>query len=234
MIIISYQTEFRSSNWVTLVYPESAQDHWLDRLRLQHIPFALSPLHDKDKYVVEIEQENDPDNLFCTVEGLKKPHYHLLLKFDTLKSLSQVKCILSEVLGEDGVIQPFVCHSCRQMVRYFAHLDDPEKYPYDFMQIQTYGLPLKDFLSFTPSESKQIFKNIMLWIRDSNCLEYTDLWDHALNFESDWCDVLSDHSCFILNIKADLASRRGKLEKSIENQKIIEEYRQMLEKNKEK
>lgn len=217
MINISYQEEFRSSNWVTLIYPDSAEKNWLERLRMQHIPFALSPLHDKDVYIDDIESVVDPDHFFKNDNGLKKAHYHLLIKFDTLKSLSQVKCILSECLGENGVVQPFVCHSCRQMVRYFAHLDDPQKYPYDFSQIQTYGLPLKDFLNYTPSEAKALFRNLMSWVNANQISEFDDVWNYAETYQSDWCDILSDHSVFVQNLHYRLASIRGKKKATLEN-----------------
>lgn len=213
---MSYQEEFRSSNWCTLVYPESANPHWIDRLRLTHIPFAVSPLHDKDVYVQELEQDYDPDHIY-EVEGMKKPHYHVVLKFDTLKSLSQVKCILSEALGEKGVVQPFVCHSVRQMVRYFAHLDDPQKYPYDFLQTQTYGLPLKDFLTFSPSEANAIFRNIMSWIRVSGVEEFEDVWNYALDHDSDWCDILTKGN-YSFNVTKFLDSRRHRKK---ENEEVL-------------
>lgn len=213
---MSYQEEFRSSNWCTLVYPESANSRWIDRLRLTHIPFAVSPLHDKDVYVQELEQDYDPDHIY-EFEGMKKPHYHVVLKFDSLKSLSQVKCILAEALGDAGVVQPFVCHSLRQMVRYFAHLDDPQKYPYDFLQTQTYGLPLKDFLTFSPSEANAIFRNIMSWIRVSGVDEFEDVWNYALDHDSDWCDILTK-SNYSFNVTQFLSSRRNRKK---ENKEVL-------------
>ena len=134
----------RSTNWCSLVYPESADPNWIQNLRNEHVPFAFSPLHTDDF-------EDD---------GItpKKPHYHLIIKFDSLKSLTQVKDMLIRVMGKDGAIQPFVCNSVRSYTRYFCHLDDPDKAPYSIEEIEVYGLPLKDFLAFTPSEAKQIFR----------------------------------------------------------------------------
>lgn len=40
--------EKRSNKWAFLLYQESAPDNYLDILEDMHIPFVLSPWHDKD------------------------------------------------------------------------------------------------------------------------------------------------------------------------------------------
>lgn len=40
--------EKRSNKWAFLFYKESAPDNYLDILEEIHIPFVLSPWHDKD------------------------------------------------------------------------------------------------------------------------------------------------------------------------------------------
>ena len=40
--------EKRSNKWAFLLYQESAPEHYLDVLENMHIPFVLSPWHDKD------------------------------------------------------------------------------------------------------------------------------------------------------------------------------------------
>lgn len=185
----------RSTNWCTLVYPESVDPNWVINLRNEHVPFAFSPLH-----LYDLEDD------YLT---LKKPHYHLIIKFDSLKSLTQVKDILIRVMGKDGAVQPFVCNSVRSYTRYFCHLDDPEKHQYNIEEIETYGLPLKDFLSFTPSEAKQIYIQIIQFLVDKNITEYSVLIKHCLLYNTEWLDVLSDHTCFVLNINSYLSSCRG-------------------------
>ena len=45
---VSSQDDQRSTTWTFLVYPDSAPNDWIDILKGLHVPFILSPLHDKD------------------------------------------------------------------------------------------------------------------------------------------------------------------------------------------
>ena len=96
----------RNTHYATLVYPESAPHDWIDILEEQHIQALISPLHDKD-----IDKEGNP----------KKPHYHIILIFESLKSPNQVKEI-NEQFGGVGVIP---LHSLGAYSRYLCHTDNP-------------------------------------------------------------------------------------------------------------
>ena len=41
-------TEQRSNKWAFLIYQESAPDDYIDVLEEIHVPYVLSPWHDKD------------------------------------------------------------------------------------------------------------------------------------------------------------------------------------------
>ena len=66
----------RNTYYATIVYPESAPSDWMNILEEQHIQALISPLHDKD-----IDKEGNP----------KKPHYHVVLIFESLKSPKQAQ-----------------------------------------------------------------------------------------------------------------------------------------------
>ena len=38
----------KNRNWTFLIYPESAPNDWFEILQNTGLPFAVSPLHDKD------------------------------------------------------------------------------------------------------------------------------------------------------------------------------------------
>lgn len=77
----------RSYNWASILYTESCVTDIESALLALKVPCALSPLHDRD---------------ICDETGeLKKPHYHLLLHYTSLKSQRQVKEDL-EPLGAVG------------------------------------------------------------------------------------------------------------------------------------
>ena len=50
--------------WAFVLYPESAPSDWRDIIQMTGLPFAVSPLHDKDL---------NADNT------IKKAHYHIIL-----------------------------------------------------------------------------------------------------------------------------------------------------------
>ena len=62
----------RTRNWSFIIYPESAPQNWIEQLKGEMIPFAVSPLHDED--INEGTGE------------VKKAHLHILLCFEGKKS----------------------------------------------------------------------------------------------------------------------------------------------------
>lgn len=104
----------RSKYFVTLAYPESSDLDEILRLLDEefHISALISPLHDKD--------------ILPTGEH-KKAHYHIILIFDSLKSLDQAKEITSAL----GTVGCALCTSFRGYARYLCHLDSPDKFLYD-------------------------------------------------------------------------------------------------------
>ena len=92
----------RTRNYATIVYPESAPPDWMEKLSDAHIPALVSPLHDKD----------------TTADGeLKKPHYHVQLLFQSVKSHRQVEAIVAE-FGGVGVE---VVQDAKAYARYLIH-----------------------------------------------------------------------------------------------------------------
>ena len=63
----------RSNKWAFLIYQESAPKNYLDVLEEMHIPFVLSPWHDKD-----VNKETG---------GFKKAHKHGVLFSNHLKAI---------------------------------------------------------------------------------------------------------------------------------------------------
>ena len=77
--------EQRSSKWTFLFYKESAPADYLVILEELHIPFILSPWHDKD-----INRQTGE---------LKKAHKHRAFFFDSLKSYKQVSELIKDKLN---------------------------------------------------------------------------------------------------------------------------------------
>lgn len=126
----------RSIYWSSIVYPESAKMQIKDikeYFNQRSIGFFLSPLHNNDK-----DDEGQ----------LKKPHYHLLLKFSSLKSHLQVQLILSYITE----VEPIIISNYKMYGRYLTHMDNPEKAQYNKDDVITN----LDYNEFLDKEKRQL------------------------------------------------------------------------------
>lgn len=200
MVETEKKKDDRYRNWVFIVYPESAPENWKDIIDDFHIPWACSPIHDKDINPGTLE--------------LKKPHYHVLLAFEGKKSYDQV---LEFTVLVNGTV-PQRVQSLRGMVRYFAHLDNPEKYQYSITDIKCFGgFDVNSALLPTSSEEQQILHEIRDFIRDSDIFDF----DVFMNFcddhgKEDWAWCASKTST--LFVTAYINSRFKRVKTALDDQ----------------
>lgn len=171
----------RTRNWTFLVYPESAPANWRDLLDDEHISWVESPLHDKD----------------LNADGsAKKPHWHILLLFEGNKTIEQVK-VLTEKLN---ATIPQKCASAKGLVRYMAHLDNPEKAQYDRAMIVGHGgVDVAEYLKPTSSTRYQLIGEMMDFVKENDIREFEDLSYYArLERFDDWFPLLCDNSAYIM------------------------------------
>lgn len=174
--------ETRTRNWTCIVYPDSAPDNWIDILTDMHIEFVISPLHDKDK----------------NANGeLKKPHWHVMLMFGGVKTYDQVK----EITDQINSPRPERCHNAKAMVRYMAHLDNPDKAQYKIEDIRAYGgVDLQELLRPTSSERYSIIREMIDYVRNEHIIELQDLIDYAIAERyDDWFPLLCDSCTYVIN-----------------------------------
>lgn len=110
----------RTRNFAFIVYPESAPANWLEILADSHCPAFVSPLHNRDI---------NPDGT------RKKDHYHVMLIFDSVKTIAQAQDIRDSIggVGWERIA------SQRGYIRYLCHLDNPEKAQYSQDEIKSFG-----------------------------------------------------------------------------------------------
>lgn len=178
----------RNSRWTTIVYPESASSNFLDVLKDFHVPFLLSPLHDKDV---------DGDGV------IKKAHYHLVLYFDSLKSSSQAQVIF-DAIGGVG------CQSVQSPVsyaRYLIHADDPDKYQYSAEDVVAYGL---DYMQCSLDEKSQKYlgiSDVIAYVIENNIQSFSRLLIVSSQLNRHIFEIVCDNpylvKTFISSIKAD-------------------------------
>lgn len=163
----------RSYNWTTLLYPESCVSDIISALQDLKVPCALSPLHDQD---------------ICNDTGeLKKPHFHLVLHYTSLKSQRQVKEDL-EPLGAVGAEQ---IRSLRTYVRYLIHADDTDKAQYNLQELKVFnGFSVDKYFDEEAVGTDAGFAALVKIAIDNGYTDYCDLVTHCLE-----CDAELIPSC---------------------------------------
>lgn len=169
----------RTRNWSCIVYPESAPKNWRDIIDSEHIEWVESPLHDAD-----LNADNSE----------KKPHWHILLSYESVKTFEQVH----ELTRLINAPIPQKVSSPKGLVRYMIHLDNPEKKQYSKNLIIGHGVNIDDYFKASVSEEIQIIKEMQTFCRDNKITELFRLADYALeNRADDWYPTLINKTIFL-------------------------------------
>ena len=185
----------RNTHFATIVYPESAPSDWIEKLEEQHIQALISPLHDKD-----INKEGNP----------KKPHYHVILIFESLKSPKQVTEII-EIFGGVGTIP---LHSLGAYSRYLCHIDDPEKAQYSKEDVKEIsGANYKECCRQNGEKEKEDEANLIELtqiILDQRITYFHEVADLIIKEHSDLFSALKTNSYYIHSVIMSLATQTEK------------------------
>lgn len=152
--------------WRGVVYPESASEDWIDRIRQEGLELAISPLHDKDTWKHDSPAVLDPETGEVMIPAgdrykagdRKKPHWHILVKFQLRTGFWEANRLIRSFTNGPYLQK---CHSLKGSYEYFIHLNDPDKYQYDKDEIQTFN-----GFSVEPTEvdKKLMYQEILQWI----------------------------------------------------------------------
>lgn len=167
----------RTRNYACVVYKESAPNNWQDILSMEFVPSFISPFHDNDI---------NPDGTY------KKPHWHVLIMFDSVKTKEQAK----EIFDKIGGVGCEKVNSLRGYARYLCHLDNPEKARYNINDVKSFcGADYNDCISLTSDKYKCIDEMIdfcekydisSFYILSKYAFKNNDSWKRAL---ADSCSV---------------------------------------------
>lgn len=186
------------------MYPESVPENYISILDDTNVKYAISPLHDRDIN----ESTKEP----------KKPHWHCVLVFDSVKTFEQVK----EITDKLNAPIPQKLNSLVGAVRYFTHKDNPEKAQYQESDIRAgNGFELSEVLAKTTTEKKAIVKEITQYIIDKDVIEFIDLVEYAMLNNDDWFELLQ--SGYTMFFTALIQSNRHSTQKQKERAKKQEE-----------
>lgn len=170
----------RTRNWGTIVYPDTAPDDWVEIFKSHNVPFFISPLHDRD-----ITAVGEP----------KKPHYHVLLMFDSVKTEEQARTIF-ESIGGVGCER---INSLRGNARYLCHLDDMDKAQYDPNEVYCYG-PTADYVTVIglPTDKYDSIAEMIDFVDREGIISYAALLRHARANNEIWFRVLCDSGTLVM------------------------------------
>lgn len=208
----------RTRNWLVIFYPEDLPEDWTSLVDGLHFKWIQSPLHDKD-----VNADGTP----------KKAHYHTLFMFDAVKTQGQVESMLKELFGESetgsiiGIPAPQMATDRCASVRYMAHMDHPDKAPYEPKEIVGHnGADPADILRYSATETREMIIAMEEYIEQKGIIELCD-FSAAIRYEyPEWHTIVATK--MTMYFSAFIRSRRYKIEKPLP--KIDHETGELLSK----
>ena len=226
----------RTSAFTFLVYPTCEEDRnkLFDFLSNLKVPSCLSPLHNKD--VNEINTETGETEF-------KKEHYHCVIDFGSgaNKTVSQMFDLITPIrdmaaianldkidektdpIKASAIIKVWKNENCvknmRSLLRYFKHLDNPEKFQYLTEDYKTFcGFDIENRI-LSQEDSLVIFREIKNFVRKEECYLYCDLVDYADECRPEWLSVLIKsqyNNAIIQYMKSLVYKNSGKLDNALD------------------
>lgn len=202
------------------------------------VPCLVSPLHDRDI------NEMNPDT--GEVE-YKKPHYHVIIEMGVTKTILQWLHMLEPIrdfisiapfdrydfslfdnldqVRSSDVYKRILdiwenensIKNTRGLVRYFRHLDNPEKFQYP-AEYHCFGGFDVDSVLLNQSDMLVLSFQILDFINNNDCYNFADLIDYARFNNIDWCQVLlkNNFSNYIISyMKSALYRNTGAYENKV-------------------
>lgn len=176
---VKKSTTPRTRNYATVIYLESAPSNWQDLLQELCVPTFISPYHDKDKNPTGEE---------------KKAHYHVMMMYDSMKTMEQAKTNFEKF----GGVGCEIVNSTRGYARYLCHLDNPEKEQYNIDDVKS--LAGADYINVISliTDKYQIMSEMQDFCEKYNVVSFYLLCNYARKNRSDWYRALCDNSSFYM------------------------------------
>ncbi len=155
-----------------------APDDWMHILDDAHVAAFVSPLHDQD---------HNPDG------KLKKPHYHVMIMFEGVKTQKQADEIFNRIhgVGKEEI------NSMRGYARYMQHLDNPEKYQYG-EKPRTFGGADYDAVIHLPGDDTKNVKDMMRYIRANQIKSFAEFCDICAANNDEWFGALVHRTAYFI------------------------------------
>ena len=161
-------------------------------------------------WVFILYPDSAPTNWAELLDGLHVPAVVSPLhdKDVTHKSFEQVSAITQTLLN--GTI-PQICNNARGQVRYFIHMDNPEKVQYSASDMRSFGgADCSEYLKVTNICRHEMLRKMRKYIRDNNIYSFAQFLDFCDDEHTEWSDLLDDNSTMVISnyIKSRIYDRR--------------------------
>lgn len=188
----------RTRNFATIVYPSkmylesvgstydgtdgygSSPEDWQEMIADLHVPVMVSPLH----------QDYNPD------KTMKKPHFHVLFMFDTVKDWDSQVQPMFDLFG--GVGRENV-NSARGYARYLCHLDNPEKEQYNPDDVKCFGGADYRAVIHLPTDDMKVLVDVFAYIKANQIYSLSELLDICAVNNPDWFSVVAMSRAYIVD-----------------------------------
>ena len=170
----------KGRDWTFIVYPESAPKAWREVLDDTHLRWVESPLHDRDV---------NPD-------GEIKTSLAYLVELRWAGHFGAVKKLTDKLNSPN----PQKISSSKGLVRYMAHLDNPEKFQYSVADIKGHnGADVAAYFELTATNKLAIMKEIVRYIYENGVDNYSDFLMFCIENRDDWFDVAINSNTVAIN-----------------------------------
>lgn len=170
----------RKDYWLFEFYPESAPENWKEIISSWLIDCLVSPLHEFDV------NENGTR---------KKPHYHAILFFDSLKTFEQVHEIIEPLNGPIPIAPRGTKRNC---TRYLCHLNNPEKFQYDESEVLEFQNADYETLKQRDADKYGYISEMMDFVDGQGCYSFAALMRYARDNRTEWFRALCDNSAYVM------------------------------------
>lgn len=191
-------------NWQMLLYPESCAENWREYLRDTGVSWIASPLHDKDKYDLDDQEENGV---------YKKPHYHVIIVFEGKKKYDDIKSEIADPIGAvfpdlDNVV---VTKDLRTAINYLTHDGFDDKALYSEIGItKSSSFDIDRFTQISENLSDQYLMDIIDYIENKDITEFRHIVLFSRYNQQDWFRVIKRNAAYLNHF---ITSRRNEKEK---------------------
>lgn len=174
----------RARVWSFIGYPDDSlpPDYAAILSDQLHLCWAESPVHDADL-------NGDGSE--------KKKHIHFIVSFDGMKSFDQIK----EITDLLHCPIPQVCRNPRALVRYFIHLDNPDKHQYREEDIKCHGgFCIDEYFKKSNAQLRETLKEIITFCYDNQISEFCDLVEIVFQMQNDeWIDIITNRNTVFIS-----------------------------------